>query len=265
MCTSFVYRKNDIFIGMNFDNNGKECFVSLNEGNDFIVNTKVNKIVFPSFGITKNKTFFNDLMVDSIDAGKYKRQTDKRWVTSTLLKEVINHNMDLESICRKLNEVVIVNNPNSSTHNMIVDHNGKICVIEPGRKVLISSADNTGFYTMTNFPLSDYDEFQPEVVSGSGSDRYLLVNKLLNKYSDFSEIVGLEVLKAASQKGPEWNTDLSLIYNTEMDKMYFCLHNDYETIYEYDFKEEIIKNKTTNKKHVLSKNGISFNELVNIL
>lgn len=78
MCTSFVYRKENVWIGMNFDNDGKDLKISTHEGNGFLVSVKVNNRYFPSIGINQNGIFVNDSSVDSNGEGKYKRQSEKR-------------------------------------------------------------------------------------------------------------------------------------------------------------------------------------------
>ncbi len=35
MCTSFVYRKENVLIGMNFDNDGKDFNISADHGHNF--------------------------------------------------------------------------------------------------------------------------------------------------------------------------------------------------------------------------------------
>ncbi len=42
MCTSFVYRKENVLIGMNFDNNGMKYRVFANQGKGFLVSVEVN-------------------------------------------------------------------------------------------------------------------------------------------------------------------------------------------------------------------------------
>jgi hypothetical protein len=72
-----------------------------------------------------------------------------------------------------------VNAPNSSTHNLVIDRYGNICVVEPGRRNIFTEPHDSDWYVMTNFPLSDYDEIVPQSASGSGSDRYLNTVKML--------------------------------------------------------------------------------------
>jgi penicillin V acylase-like amidase (Ntn superfamily) len=236
MCTSFVYRKEKIIVGMNFDNNGKDFKISANQGFDFLVSVNVNNMFFPSIGINRNGIFVNDIMVDSNGAGKYKRQNDKRWVTTSFVKFVLGIDVNFEDIKNKLQTVEIVNTPNSSTHNMIVDRHGNVCVVEPGRKNIFTEAHDSDWYIMTNFPLSDYDEIVPQNVAGSGSDRYLkTLNMMTTLNGQMTVKQGFEILKSVKQNGPVWTTELSLIYDATTQELFYCLDQDFDVILKYDF------------------------------
>jgi len=265
MCTSFVYRKENIIIGMNFDNDGKEFRISTNLGNDFLVSVKINKTFFPSFGINKAGVFINDLMVDSCEEGKYKRQNEKRWIPTTLVKKIMDNQIAFADLHSLLSGIEIVNSPNSSTHNLVVDRKGNTCVIEPGRKNIPSKPEDSSYYTMTNFPLSDYDEIQPETVTGSGSDRYLLVNRqLAGVKSILSPDKGFKILKSVEQHGPDWRTDLSLIYDPVLMRLLFRFDNQQDTIFEYKFKtQEIIHYNQSHEQKtiILTKKGITKNDI----
>lgn len=245
MCTSFVYRKNCVWVGMNFDNDGKEFTISTNQGGDFLVSVKFNGISFPSFGINRNGIFVNDLMVDSNGAGKYKRQTNKRWVTTSLVKYVMDEQVSFEDVKNVLQQVEIVNAPNQSTHNLIVDRSGKICLVEPGRRNVYTEHQDSDWYVMTNFPLSDYEEIVPYSVSGSGTDRYL---KALGELTSLNKPMrigdGFEILKGVIQTGPVWTTELSLLYSGEKRELYYCLDQHFDAIVQFDFGSQTVINKT---------------------
>lgn len=235
MCTSFVYRKENVWIGMNFDNNGKDFRISTNEGHGFLVSVKVNNRYFPSIGINQNGIFVNDSLVDANGEGKYKRQNDKRWVTTSLIQYILGSKVEFEDIKAVLERVEIVNAPKASTHNMIVDTNGNACVVEPGRKNIFTGKQDSEWCVVTNFPLSDYQEIVPVVVSGSGADRY---QKVLEKMSVLSGPMaveqGFEILKSVIQTGPAWTTELSLIYDGVKRKLFYCLDQNFDEIIEYD-------------------------------
>jgi hypothetical protein len=241
MCTSFVYRKEKILIGMNFDNDGKDFKMSVEQGNDFLVSVKVANIFFPSFGINKNGIFVNDLMMDSNGTGKYKRQNDKRWVTTSLIKYVMGAGISFEDVKNVLQRVEMVNAPNSSTHNLIVDRQGNTCIVEPGRRNIIAGPRDSDWYIMTNFPLSDYDEIVPSNVSGSGSDRYLKTLEGMRRLRGQMTIEqGFEILKSVQQNGPEWTTELSLMYDGAKQELYYCLDRNYDLVMKYDFSTQDI-------------------------
>ncbi len=235
MCTSFVYRKDGVFVGMNFDNDGKEFKISSGRG-IFLVSVKANNTFFPSFGVNRNGVFVNDLMVDSNGAGQYQRQTDKRWVTTSLITYIMEDHTCFDDVKGVLQRVEIVNAPHASTHNLITDRYGKTCVVEPGRRNLYTEPHDSDWYVMTNFPLSDYDEIVPQAVSGSGTDRYLKTLEMLATLSQRMSVEsGFEALKGVIQTGPVWRTELSLIYDGTKHELFYCMNQRFDEIAKHDF------------------------------
>ena len=228
MCTCFVYRKENILIGMNFDNDGKAFKISSSSNRDFLVSVSAGKNYFPSFGINPNGIFVCDLMVDSHGAGVYKRQTDKRWVTTSLIKFILENDVQFEDLKTKLQRTEIVNAPNLSTHNLIVDRQGNICVVEPGRRNIFTEPHDSHWYIMTNFPLSDYAEIVPPSPSGGGSDRYVkALNMLASMSGRMTVEQGFEVLKGVAQNSPNWTTKLSLVYDATQQELFYCLDGNF--------------------------------------
>ena len=236
MCTSFVFRKENVLIGMNFDNDGKDFRISTDQGNDFLVSTNINDAFFPSFGISRSGVFINDLMVDANEKGRYKRQNDKRWVTTALIQYIMRSGAGFDEVKDVLKRVEIVNAPNSSTHNLIADRHGNIAIVEPGVKNIFTEPADSGWYAMTNFPLTDCGEGLAANGTGSGSDRYHRVLSALAKLNGPMTVEqGFEVLKSVKQDGPVWRTELSLIYDAMKQELFYCLDQDFEQIISYDF------------------------------
>lgn len=267
MCTSFVYRKEKVLMGMNFDNDGKGVLLSTYMGNDFLVSVNVNKTFYPSFGINKAGTFINDLFVDSNGEGKYKRQNEKRWLTTTVVKHVMENQISTGDLHQRLQKIEVVNGPFFSTHNLVIDNDGNILLIEPGRKNRLSNSIESPFYTMTNFPLSEYSDIQPLDVEGSGADRYLKVNQILQKTTGMLSVkAGFEILKSVSQNTPEWKTEISLIYDPADKKVFLCLNMDYLNIFEYDLlTEKITLQREETSILTLSKKGIGIRKLEQLI
>ena len=237
MCTSFIYRKSAVLIGMNFDNDGKDFKVSVKPVGKFQVSVSVQNTFYPSIGVNREGMFVNDMMVDPCEAGKYKRQTEKRWVTTSLVKYVMEEAAGMDDVHSLLQRVEIVNAPNASTHPMIVDRHGNSCVVEPGRKNLISRQRDSDWVILTNFPLSVYTEVAPAQVSGSGSDRYLAARQRLASLSGPVTVAqAFKVLDAVKQDGPEWTTELSLVYDGVRRALYYCLDRKFDEITKCDFK-----------------------------
>jgi len=231
MCTSFVFRKNIVLVGMNFDNDGREYTISDIGGKGFLLAVKVGNTFFSSIGINPNGIFVNDQMVDPNENGVYKRQNSKRWVTSKLVDTILKTNISFSEITTILEQVEIVNAPKSSTHNLIVGRNGNICIVEPGKKNIVSKKEESDWFILTNFPISDYKEITPKKVTGSGSDRYMKGLNLLKKKKDQMTIEsGFSILNDLQQNGPTWVTELSLIYDVTNQELYYCQHRNFEDI-----------------------------------
>ena len=147
---------------------------------------------------------------------------------------------EFEDVKEVLGKVEVVNAPKASTHNLIADSEGNTCVVEPGRKNLFSGVNDSKLCVVTNFPLSDYEETTPVVVSGSGSDRYQEVLEKLAKLK-YSMTVeqGFQILESVKQDGPEWTTQLSMIYDGKNRKLFYCLDQKFDEIIEYDFQHSM--------------------------
>jgi len=216
---------------MNFDNDGREYKISDIKGKGFLLAVKMGNAFFSSIGISPNGIFVNDQMVDPNENGIYKRQNSKRWVTSKLIDTILKTNINFSEIATTLEQVEIVNAPKSSTHNLIVDRNGDICVVEPGKKNIISKKGESDWFILTNFPISEYKEITPKKVAGSGSDRYMKGLNLLEKEKDQMTVKsGFSILKDLQQNGSTWITELSLIYDVTNQELYYCQHCNFEDI-----------------------------------
>jgi hypothetical protein len=231
MCTSFVYRKENVLIGMNFDNDGKRYRVSSGDGKGFLVSVEINGNYYPSFGVSSTGLFANNLIVDSNGEGKYKRQNDKRWVVSSLVSRVMDGESSLDSLREQVEQVEIVNGPFMSTHTMIADGLGRTLVVEPGRKTIYSSGKDSDWYVMTNFPLSEYDDLVPQNPSGSGADRFEMAASFLSSHvGPLTVDQGFDLLNRAHQEGPEWKTALSLVFDPARREVSYILTEDPNTI-----------------------------------
>jgi hypothetical protein len=224
MCTSFVYRKENVLIGMNFDNDGKRFRIFSGDGKGFLVSVEINGNYYPSFGVSSTGLFVNNLIVDSNGEGKYKRQNDKRWVVSSIVSRVFEGKSDFDSLREQVGQVEIVNGPFMSTHAMIADILGRTLVVEPGRKNIYSTGKDSNWYVMTNFPLTEYDDLVPQNPSGSGADRFeAAVSYLSSHDGPLTVDQGFDLLNRVRQDGPEWKTVLSLVFDPARSELSYIL------------------------------------------
>lgn len=232
MCTSFVYRKKNIIVAMNFDNNGMPFEVSTKDPKVFSVLVDGGRGKMPSFGVNKEGTFINHLMVDSNGKGSYRRAGRKVTHTTKLVNDILYEIITPNELNEYLNNMEVVNVPDYSVHNMISDKDGNVWIVEPGRKNIFSEFNESPYYVMTNFSLCDYKD--KKEVAGDGLDRYEIVNDMLDKDHYLSVSDAFKVLQAVRQNG-EWKTALSMVYSHIDKTVYYCYNGNFEEILTYQF------------------------------
>ncbi len=216
MCTSFLSRKGDIIIGMNFDNNGMKYRFRMEPG-VFVVDVDGGRGRYPSFGVRAGGTFVNNLVVDSNGKGLYKRPSSKVTHTSKLAADILSGALPPEEFAPYLGRMEIVNTPGWSCHNMICDPQGNVWVTEPGRGVVFSPAAESPFFVMTNFSLWDM------VHQGGQAEctRYQAVNRALSEAITVDVDAAFRALDMAAQHSGEWITELSMVYAKQSNTVYY--------------------------------------------
>ncbi|MDR2716564.1 MAG: hypothetical protein LBB89_00665 [Treponema sp.] len=164
---------------MNFDNNGMPFELNMENHKIFAIDTKTIKGKTPSFGINNQGTFVNNLFVDSNGNGLYKRINKNRTLNVYLIKNLLEGEISINELDKYLDTMEVVNAPNFSTHNLVVDKNGNIYVIEPGRGNIKNKKQESLYFVMTNFSLIDYNDGKK--YNDNGFDRYDKVNTELKK------------------------------------------------------------------------------------
>ena len=233
MCTSFVYRKNDVLVGMNFDNNGMKFRID-EKADNFTILVDGGRGKCPSFGVNSSGTFINSLMVESNGKGLYRRPSRKVTHVTKLVKDVLNGTILPHDLNNYFQNIEVVNVPDFSLHSMIVDKDGSVWVVEPGRGIMQSSAKETPYFVMSNFSLYDYKTTGK--LSGCGTDRYETAEKMLSGADNLDTAGAFKVLKAAVQKDGDWTTDLSMVYSQKENSVYYCLKRDFKNIHKFSFQ-----------------------------
>ncbi|WP_026478218.1 hypothetical protein [Alkaliphilus transvaalensis] len=232
MCTSFIERRDSVFVAMNFDNNGMP-FNLKKDLKSFVVFVDGGRGKYPSFGVNSDGTFINNLMVDSNGKGLYKRASKKVTHTSKLVGDVLDRIIEPDEINRYLENIEVVNGPDFSVHNMIVDRHGNVWVVEPGRGVICSPTKETPYFVMTNFSLCDYKESGE--LKGDGIDRYKTAKKLLDKPDNLDVGAAFQILEAVKQSSGEWTTSFSMVYSQKESSVYYCVNGDFKNISRHSF------------------------------
>ena len=233
MCTSFVDRRKEVLVAMNFDNNGMQFEVNTKNPKQFIIYVKAGKINAPSFGINYDGTFINSLMVDSNGKGLYKRQNKNVMHTSKLVKDILDESISPKDLDGLLKSIEIVNMPDFSVHCMISDKTGNVWVVEPGRGNIHNKAKESKYFVMTNFSLCDYETNGKPI--GAGIDRYNSAMKLLEKIDNINVEKAFKILESVQQNGNEWKTDFSFVYSQKEKTVYYCFDRKFNDILKYTF------------------------------
>lgn len=233
MCTSFVERRNNVLVAMNFDNNGMPFSLYRKGQKKFVVHVDSGRGKYPSFGVNSDGTFINNLMVDSNGKGLYKRASKKVTHTSKLVGDVLDGVIPTDEISRYLQNIEVVNGPDFSVHNMIVDRCGNVWVVEPGRGVIYSHVNEKPYIVMSNFSLCEFKESGE--LKGNGVDRYKAAMKLLDSYSNLDVSTAFQVLDAVKQTSGEWTTCFSMVFSQNEKAVYYCLNGDFNNISRHSF------------------------------
>ena len=232
MCTSFVDRRDELIIAMNFDNNNWKFNLNINNPNIFVIEVDIGHGKYPSFGINSQRTFVNNLFVDSNGKGLYKRKSKTRTITSYLVDDILKENILIKNLDNYLDTTEIVNGPNLSTHNLVVDKNRNIWIIEPGRGKFKNNINDSPYYVMTNFSVIDFNAGKK--YEDNGFDRYKEVENNLRKVKKLSVDNAFKILEKVKQDG-EWKTDFSMVYSKNENKVFYCFNSKFNEIFEYKF------------------------------
>jgi hypothetical protein len=176
--------------------------------------------------------FVNNLFVDSNGKGLYKRKSKTRTITSYLVGDILRESISLNNFDDYLNTIEIVNGPNLSTHNMVVDNNGNIWVVEPGRGNMKNTVNDSQYFIMTNFSVIDFNAGKK--YADNGFDRYKIVKNNLEKTKKLTIENSFNILEKTKQDG-EWKTDFSMVYTKKENKVFYCYNGNYKEILEYKF------------------------------
>lgn len=249
---------------MNFDISKRPIKLALIGESQLIIFQQDAGQFFPAFGINKNGTFMNLLMVDSNEEGKYRRGKNCVHIMK-LFDDVLADRIEASSLKTLLAEKEIVNVPNHSVHSMIAGKNRQSYIVEPGRKNIELGSLDRDFMVLTNFPLSETLDQEYGEVNGFGSERYKKAYEtiLINKET-FNMENGFSLLKETVQKEGEFPTQFSMIFIPEEQVVYFTLNTDFDKIFKFSFIDKQIETSSgfsNSKSCELTKKGILLSEL----
>jgi hypothetical protein len=218
MCTSFVFRGEDTIIGMNFDNNGMDYSIDTKTKDWFVALVNGGRGKYPSFGVNMRGIFFSNLVVNSNGKGLYRRPSAKVTHTTKLISDIYKGALSTEGLHDYLNSAEVVNTPDWSCHNMIVDSKDGVFIVEPGRGHIYSAKDESRYVVMANESILDMRNNQ----AGSTCERYKVITRGLEGVASLDVPQAFSLLEKAFQKGGEWQTALTLVFSKNEGKVYYC-------------------------------------------
>lgn len=235
MCTSFINRKEDTVIGMNFDNNGMKFAIDDKKKDWFTVLVDSGRGKYPSFGVDSEGRFFNSLVVNSNGKGIYRRPSSKVTHTTKLISDIVSGAVQPENLEEYLSKVEVVNTPDWSCHNMICDSAANVWIVEPGRGKISSPAGESPFYVMTNFSI--WDMLYENAVCDC--QRYQTVSNSLSKTSEMDVDTAFQILDSVKQTEGDWVTAFSMVYSKKHQAVSYCLNGNFNERFEYKFFSKI--------------------------
>lgn len=233
MCTSFISRKEDTIIGMNFDNNGMKFGIDNKNPNWFTIRVDGGRGKYPSFGVDSDGRFFNNLVVDSNGKGLYRRPGKKVTHTTKLVSDLLSGAILPEHLDEYLATIEVVNTPDWSCHNMICDSAANVWIVEPGRGNVFSPANEAPFFVMTNFSIWDmlYKNAQYDC------QRFQIASDTLSKSSGMDVEKAFCLLDSVKQTEGDWITAFSMVYSKKERAVYYCFNGNFTDRCEYQFPE----------------------------
>ena len=263
MCTSFVLYSDKTYIGMNLDISERPIALSLKGRDQFLVLQKEGPSFYPAFGLNRSGAFMNLLMVESNEAGKYRRGKDCVHIMR-IFEGVLGGLIGPDALETLLREKTVVNVPSISVHSMVTGKDRYACIIEPGRTNIHLNSSRS-FLVLTNFPLSDFAESDYCAVEGAGADRHKTCYRmLLESQGAFRIDRGLAILEATAQVTGDWPTQFSMLAVPEDECLYFTLKRNYQKRYRFSFVDHVVQTDqgfARQQGHILDKKGTLLSEL----
>ena len=218
MCTSFV---KESYIAMNFDHHESNYKMSTKKDGWLLVYVKTDHGMKPSFGIHRSGAFFNQLMVEPCENGKYRRKKGVIHL-ERLVSDLIDGKLSYDDLDKFLTNHEMVNVPNRSVHSMLCGKKGNVWIVEPGRGQIHRQLKSNEFQVMTNFSLMDS--------ISSPCWRYQMASDLLSENDHMDVKKAFRILQAVKQNEKDWITRFSMVYDPIQKTVYYCENQDFTNI-----------------------------------
>lgn len=226
MCTRFVYRKNDVITGFNFDIDPAVWkHKVMKEKDRFYIGILRPDGMYHSYhGVNRNGNAGTLLYVHENPAGAY--QSGRNCMTiADLTEQFIKAQISFDDARQILKSKQITYAPDASMQAMLSDIHGRVLIIEPG----IGYREEYEPYSLiTNYSLLEPESTKNYIISGD--HRYEKALQFLNYHKDnFSISKAFTLLHAVRQEGI-WATRVSFVYSVNEQTVYYTENNPFEHI-----------------------------------
>src|SRR5574344_2222794 len=234
MCTSIVVNGKKTLFAFNFDNPGwKYHIVTKNKA--FYISLLVNeKLWTPTFGCNARGDFATlPGMNPGVKEGYYQKGNNLHYIDQINLAFLLERT-SLSELTEIVKANPIYNEEHLSLQAQDADKEGNVLQIFPGLgyKILAKPA----YSVLTNFQL-----MQEESVHHpwAGVDRYEKANALLKDAKEDFDVPNMfALLKATAQESGGAMTDVSVVYDSQANKVYWCLNRHFDDIDTWEFDPE---------------------------
>lgn len=231
MCTRFVYHKDDVITGFNFDIDLAVWEHKVIEEKDrFYIGILRPDETYHSFhGVNQNGNVGTLLYVHGNSAGTYQDSPDCMTVAD-LTEQFIKAQISFDDVLKIVKSKQITYAPDATMQAMLSDIHGRVLIIEPG----IGYREEYKIFSL----ITNYSLLKPESTKNfiiPGDNRYEKALQLFNNYkNEFSISKAFSLLHTVRQEGV-WASRVSFVYSVNERAVYYVENNHFEHIRKFVF------------------------------
>lgn len=234
MCTRFIYNRNDMITGFNFDIDlAVWKHKVIKEKERFYIGILRPDGTYHSYhGVNRNGNVGTLLYVHGNPAGMYQENSDCITIAD-LTEQFIKAQISFDEALQIVKSKQITYAPDATMQALLSDSHGRVLIIEPG---IGYQEEHKQYSLITNYSLMKPESTRNFIVPGD--DRYeRAVERLKKCNSDFTISDAFDLLFAVRQEGV-WATRVSFVYSVKEQTVYYIENNHFECIKKFTFTSE---------------------------